>query len=71
MSEEGKNLTDKSLEASTENSLYRLMYLMVRDSNISVVVHALVLIITLMQMQYFKFNQLVRNCKYSRLLLYG
>lgn len=48
MSEEGKNLTDKSLEATTENSLYRLMYLMVRDSNISVIVHALVLVITLM-----------------------
>ncbi|CAD8150032.1 unnamed protein product [Paramecium pentaurelia] len=59
MSEEGKNLTDKSLESNTQHSLYRLVYLMVRDQNQSIIVHSIAMLITLMQIHYFKFNHMI------------
>ncbi|CAD8141052.1 unnamed protein product [Paramecium pentaurelia] len=59
MSEEGKNLTDKSLDSNNQNSLYRLIYLMVRDQNQSIIVHSIAILITLMQIHYFKFHHMI------------
>lgn len=45
MSEEGKSLPDKNVESNIENSVFKLVYMLVRDTNISSVLYALLMLI--------------------------
>lgn len=47
MSEETKNITEKSLEASTISAFFKMIYLMVKETNLTIILYTLILLINL------------------------